>query len=101
MLLSEIKIGEPIVVVGNVDALIAGNYVAVDNLTAWTIEARTQSGLTFVRSTGLAPNSYGLTLATVGLPPGELSFDVKLRPPGGAAFFSDTYRVRLVQSATP
>lgn len=43
-----------------------------------------------------------LVLDTTGLAPGDIEFDVRFEPPGGAApFYSETFSVRIIEGMTP
>ena len=100
MRLTETKVGEPLVIVGNIEEL----GVPVADLTLWNIRARARRGTQswdFLRNVAVQPNSYSLSLDTTLITPGDIEFDVRFTPPGGAAFFSETFIAPIVAGKTP
>ena len=101
MRLSQLKAGQALVASGQVYQ----NDIPVTNLNTWTIKARARRGdlfWDFVRNMTVANDVYMLVLDTNSLAPGDVEFDVRFEPPGGAApFYSDTFSVRIIEGMTP
>lgn len=101
MRLSELKAGQALVASGRVYE----NDIPVATLNLWTIKARARRGdafWDFVRNMSVANDVYMLVLDTNTLAPGDVEFDVRFEPPGGAApFYSETFTVRIIEGMTP